>query len=181
MPNAMTVLNIDAHTALANELNTSRVNRVVVYWKIGRQLNLEYGRPDSNYIPGRDMEKLMDLYGVHNTTISATRRFAAHPESDTVTKSRQVASEYRSWSGIVNRFLRGLSPDALIPAQRNAQQVARGFVVPEAAVSEFAVKFGWSHAMAQRAMREYSRDTGWLVSIFETRARRDGHRPVTSG
>jgi hypothetical protein len=179
MPNLMTVLNLDVHQSLADTLNRNRAQRAEIYWKIGRQLNLEYGAPGSSYIPGSDMEKLMDMYSVSNTYVTAMRRFAAHEDSDTVTRARSVIAEYRTWYGIMNRFLRGLSPDALIPAQRNYQASAAGFVVPEATVDAFAARFGFSHAMAQRLMREYAHDTDWLASVFTLRAQRDGHRPVT--
>lgn len=179
--NTMTVLNMSQHRTFANQLIQNRRDRAFIYWTIGRQLNLEYGSPDSAWIPGSDMETLTALYGVPPNYVTAMRRFANHPDSDNVTRAKRTINAYRSWSGIITRFLRGLPADAPVPAQRNAAQPARGFVVPEAAVDQFAVKFGWSHAMAQRAMREYSRDTAWLVSIFETRARRDGHRPVSSG
>lgn len=175
-----TVLNLDVHATLATELTRNRESRCLTYWKIGRQLNLEYGAPDGNWIPGTDMEKLTDLYGVHNSYISAFRRFASHPESDTVTRAKAIATEYRSWSGVMKRFLRGLSPDAPIYVPQQSQPL-HGFVVPEAAVDGFAARFGWSHGMAQKTMRELSRDTDWLVNVFAMRARRDGHRPVSDG
>jgi hypothetical protein len=179
MPNLMTVLNLDVHQSLADTLNRNRAQRAEIYWKVGRQLNLEYGAPGSSHIPGADMEKLMDLYGVPCTYVTAMRRFADNEESDTVTRARSVIAEYRTWSGIMNRFLRGLAPDALIPAQRAYRGVAAGFVVPEATVEAFAARFNFNHATAQKMMREYAHDTDWLASVFTLRAQRDGHRPVS--
>jgi hypothetical protein len=199
MPTAITTFNEAAHVSLARELDTSRQDRAFLYWRIGRQLNLEYGA--SGRISGGDWEKLEDIYGISTGTFRKARQFAA--TADTVTDARAVISDYRSWYSITADFLVGREPGAsardareLRAATRPAEAQAeapgdeeespisahvrqRSFNVHPEVTERVSARFGWTTDYTAKVLRELmDRDRQYFVNTFITRLQRAGFHTV---